>query len=176
MVYSVVGAGVLTHLTGRMYLPQAGSLTLACDPESEWSFMMDGSSGLAPSGEFHCWAVEVPDGVTGPEDTLHVCRAGSVTFIDLSARHYRTMVARSTLLSGQAVEWKVEAPPAFVWDTRLPPWLSLRAEPKTTRMLLSHMPPLFPWVRDALDRLPNWCRPRRGPRRTATAHLRRAVR
>ncbi len=159
MAYAVVGAGVLSDLAKRLYLPQAGTIQIDCDRQSEWAFTMDGSGGLAPVGEFHCWIAEVPKNKPIGGAGLQRMAAGTLTLIDFSSRHYLAMVARSVSLCGILPEWKIEAPPAFIWTNRLPSWLYLKPEVSATNMLLMELDSFIPSIWDALNRIPRWCQP-----------------
>jgi hypothetical protein len=156
-LYAVVGAGVLSGLTRRLHLPQAGTLQLRCDPASEWLFTMDGTRGIeGPGAEGHCWVVEVPRHAKAGR---HRVSPGGVTRIDLSARHYRALLRPEFTASGSLPEWRIEDPPAYVWTDRPPDWLFLGATEVATTQLLAQADHFLPWVKAAIRRIPRWCHP-----------------
>lgn len=119
-LYAVAGSALLTHLTKRLFMPQAGVIHvlaeepdgwLAADPR-EW-----GSPEVALSvGEFHCWIADV----TGREPGI----GHASTLIDLSSRHYQSLGDHCL---GERLTWTRPDPPTFVWidDGHLPDWLRL---------------------------------------------------
>ena len=53
--YAVAGAKLLSLLTRKLYMPQAGDLQVFCDGDR--GMMMDASLGGFGTGEFHTWIV-----------------------------------------------------------------------------------------------------------------------
>lgn len=111
--YAIAGALLATKVFGTTYFPQAGKLSVKCDPDSDSCFAIDPTQHEEGSqaGEFHCWFASK--------------EAGEI--VDLSSRHYKTLhaEARSTNDPTQRPQWKIEVP-EYVWaGAKLPPWLQL---------------------------------------------------
>ncbi len=87
--YAVAGSILATVVTGKRYIPQAGSLYLSADPADPTLYTgMVAEDGIE-SDEFHCWCI-------GPVEEGRT--SGPVTpdqeFVDFSARHFKALVEK----------------------------------------------------------------------------------
>lgn len=142
--YAVAGSGLLTRITGRLYLPQAGDLSLFCDGDA--GIKMDAALGGVRTGEFHSWVV----GPVGPGRGKAGRRVipGTMEVIDFSSRHYRGYVERTGLVAGTdlAPVWRLPAPPDYIWTPfrDLPMWMRVSADEAATTLLLDHLAEFTP--------------------------------
>jgi hypothetical protein len=149
--YAVAGSILATVVTGKRYIPQAGSLYLSHDPaDLTLCTAMVCEDGIK-SNEFHCWCV-------GPvEEGL---KSGPVTpdlgFVDFSARHFKALVENVGMVEdrqrlpdggvltvfGQATNrWLRPDPPKFIWSNLagLPEWVKYEADKAATETLLGEL-------------------------------------
>jgi hypothetical protein len=146
--YALVGAALAQHALGHTYAPFAGTLRLQHDRDDPLAWVaFDATGGGLHAGEFHCWFVRVPEGMTtGTFEPLEV--------VDLASRHYASLVERSLkiqaregdpgrgtvvlVLDPQAGDrWRREPPPDYLWvdGYRPPEWVHLVQDGEATRAL-----------------------------------------
>ena len=118
-LYSLAGSVLLSSLTNRLYLPQAGSILICVDPPDRWVGIeidrcCDSLTGLA-NGQYHCWIADATNCAPGVSI--------ATTLIDLSSRHYKAMAATGRI-------WQSPDPPIPLWidDGLLPSWLQLKPD------------------------------------------------
>ncbi len=100
--YAVAGAKLLSVLTRKLYLPQAGDLQVFCD--GDCGMMMDATEGGFGTGEFHAWIAGPVAFGTG-QSSGRKPMAGDTTIIDFSSRHFRKWVeTRPVFEGGRQVE------------------------------------------------------------------------
>ena len=124
LYYAVTGCLLARDVFGKPYLPQAGTLILNCDSESNKVIAMEPESDGLEGGEFHCW-FSLPD--SGAPGTLSTASE----IVDLTSRHYETYVANPLCLTESGVptgdrermivagderpQWSLPSPPDFIW-------------------------------------------------------------
>lgn len=133
MYYAVVGAVVAGKAFRRGYVPQAGTLQVACDPDSEWGWAIDPRQHIDGfvAGEFHCWFF-ICNGPSPGKMT------GISELVDLSSRHYREFHAKAIwAVDGTPPECRIPDPPEFLWlDLMLPDWVRLLPDATATNQLM----------------------------------------
>lgn len=119
MFYSFAGSVLLSRLTGRPFLPQAGSLWVLAEPPNVWlEFDVRHGDDVWASmerGEYHCWIAEATSDAGGFQSAK--------SLIDLSSRHFKAFAERCDW--GEPVSWLRPDPPSYVWLTGglLPDWV-----------------------------------------------------
>ena len=128
LYYAIAGSSLLTRLTGRLHVPQAGSLRFKVEPPYGW-IEIDIQHWGDPLtsmeiGEFHVWIADVSS-----DD------CANVTVIDLSTRHLKRLAEETE--SGEALTWKRPNPPEFVWakSFKMPDWFSLQPDATATQCI-----------------------------------------
>jgi hypothetical protein len=157
--YAVAGSKLVSMLSGKLYIPQAGDLEICCDGEE--GILMDATQGGIRSGEFHSWIVG-PVKLGGAEKRP---MAPGMEVIDFSSRHYRRYVeeqpriSESMVLPGGIVNvldtatpsltWRLPDPPEYIWAQRknLPKWLRVSANKEATELLIASLDDLKPLMR-----------------------------
>ena len=157
--HAVAGSVLATVVTGKRYIPQAGSLYLSHDPaDPTLCTAMVCEDGIE-SNEFHCWCV-------GPVEEGH--KSGPVTpdheFVDLSARHFKALVEdlgmmkdRQRLPGGgfltafapSASRWRRPDPPKYIWSNQagLPEWVQYKADEAATETLFRELADFEPVIK-----------------------------
>jgi len=124
-LYSLAGVGLLSRLTNRYYVPQAGSILISAGEPDRWvgidiSLSGDSLVGLS-DGDYHCWIADATDCSVGCDITP--------TLIDLSSRHYHRMVALRQGKADAVIRQlsQLEQMPYPLWTDCgfLPTWLKL---------------------------------------------------
>lgn len=137
--YAVAGAKLLSVLTRKLYLPQAGDLSVFDD--GDFGMMMDANEGGVRTGEFHSW-------ITGPfilgSGQPGGCKpmSGDTLIIDLSSRHFRKWAeTRPVFADGRKIEWRLPDPPEYIWSEirNTPPWFRVSANAEATNHLLDNL-------------------------------------
>jgi hypothetical protein len=145
--YAVAGSILATVVTGKRFIPQAGSLYLSLDPaDPTLCTAMIAEDGIE-SGEFHCWSI-------GPVEEGR--KSGPVTpdqeFVDFSARHFKALVEKLgtvedrqrlpgggflTVFSPATNRWRRPDPPKYIWSNLagLPEWVKYEADKTATETL-----------------------------------------
>jgi hypothetical protein len=162
--YAFAGAVLLSALTKKRYIPQAGSLWVNGDPGDPTlcMAMLAEADGIY-AGEFHSWIVGPVDGQkSGP-------MADHVELIDLSARHFKRWVERPVhLVSREAVpggQLSVFEPVAeqqrylrpvlpYVWCRwpQKPEWAQYKADEQATNLLWACPERFRPVIRLAMEK------------------------
>jgi hypothetical protein len=157
--YAVAGSKLVSALTGKLYLPQVGSLQIFCDGDQ--GLMMDASQGGVRSGEFHAWIVG-PVVLGGPGKQPI---PPDMEVIDFSSRHYRRHVEGQAPVKEQIalpggfinildtetprLAWRLPDPPDYIWTEfrNLPKWLRVSANKEATEELLASLDAFEPLMR-----------------------------
>jgi hypothetical protein len=164
--YAAAGYILASHVLGRAYLPQVGTLRLLVQPPDGW-LVMDARLGGVETGEFHAWFI---GGDLNVKPGRHVLGKG-MEVLDLAARHYQRFVgtgqasAEPTAQQSETAErpliWTQEGPPTYIWGRR-PGCVGFDADERAMRLY---------WER--------FLKPRRAEVRDlvmlALAHYRRAI-
>lgn len=157
--YAVAGSTLISMLTQKLYVPQAGTLQIICDGDQ--GLMMDAKQGGIRSGEFHSWIVG-PVGFGNPGK--HKIPA-DMEVIDFSSRHYRNYVEKHRQISDRFLlpdgcltivdsetpraSWRLPDPPDYIWTPfrNLPNWMRVSAEQDATDELLASTTEFKPLMR-----------------------------
>jgi hypothetical protein len=155
----VAGAVLATVVTGKQYIPQAGSLYLSANPADPTSYTAMVAEDGIESGEFHCWCV-------GPVEEGR--KSGPVTpdleIVDFSARHFKALVEKLgmvedrqrlpgggflTVFSPAMNRWQRPDPPKFIWSNqaRLPEWVIYEADQAATEALFRSLADFEPVIK-----------------------------
>jgi hypothetical protein len=157
--YAVAGSVLATVVTGKRYIPLAGSLYLWHDPaDPTLCTAMVCEDGIE-SSEFHCWCV-------GPVEEGR--KAGTVTadheLVDLSARHFKELVETIGMVEGRvrlpdggfltactpsASRWQRPDPPKYIWSNQagLPEWVKYKADEAATETLFRELARFEPVIK-----------------------------
>jgi len=156
--YAVAGAVLATVVTGKQYIPQAGSLYLSADPADPTLYTAMVAEDGIESGEFHCWCV-------GPVEEGR--KSGPVTpdqeFVDFSARHFKALVEKLgvvedrqrlrgggflTVFGPATTRWRRPDPPKFIWSNLagLPEWVKYEADQAATETLFRELADFEPVI------------------------------
>jgi hypothetical protein len=157
--YAVAGAILATVVTGKRYIPQAGSLYLSADPADPSLYTAMVAEDGIESGEFHCWCI-------GPVEEGR--KSGPVTpdqeFMDFSARHFKALVEgfgmvedRQRLPDGGFLtvfglatnRWRRPDPPKYIWSNQagLPEWVKYQADKAATETLFRGLADFEPVIK-----------------------------
>lgn len=149
-IYAAVTLGVMTRLTGERHVLQAGMISIRLSenyrarcPSGATHFTMDGRAptpggrtrAADPLPEFHAWCGRIHE--PRDEDEAEANPASLCEFIDISARHYPTLV--------QAIDGDWPGPGDFagrvLWTTgdRIPDGVILIPDRDTTFAIMERV-------------------------------------
>ncbi len=146
--YAVAGSTILTALTGRLWLPQVGTLKLWPDPDNDEGLEWNADLGGMEAGEFHAWIVgPLPERCRPGKSRVE----GAIQLVDFAARHYRRMAEGTMLvhdvrcspggviltLDHESVKpvWRRQEI-EYLWVHQLPEWIVLRPKQRDTEDVL----------------------------------------
>ena len=159
--YAVAGSILATVVTGKRFIPQAGSLYLSTDPADPTLYTAMVAEDGIESGEFHCWCI-------GPVEDGR--KSGPVTpdqeFVDFSARHFKALVEKLgvvedrqrlpgggffTFFTPTTNQWQRPDPPKYIWSSqgRLPEWVMYEADQAATETLFRELADFEPVIKAA---------------------------
>ena len=119
LLYGVCGSFFASRALEQEYIPQAGTLVINSDPESDLSTAISADRARFVDGEFHCWFIS---------------GTNSNEFVDLSSRHYKKQVDALAMLPCRMFDDPTAEVP--VDDDKKPLWRR------------DELPPEFVWVDD----------------------------
>lgn len=128
-LYARAGALVVSLITGRPYMWQAGELLVGtgdANEDGELHFQYKPAASGYNGLEFHCWITERPEGEPGAA----VTGGPEVEYADFALRH----VMRAVELSG--MPWRREQLPASYWGSYAG-LTSLRVFPKADPQMMA---------------------------------------
>jgi hypothetical protein len=156
--YAAAGSVLATAVTGKPYVPLAGSLHLYADPADPTSCTaLVAEDGGIGRGEFHAWCVGPVPVEEGGESLLVT---PDLELIDFSARHFKTLVETLVMAEGQRNRWRRADPPVYLWSSLagLPEWIKHRPDPAATETLHREWSRFEPAVKLAVKYFHEWHR------------------
>lgn len=121
---------LLTKITGKMYIPQGGTIKWFPDPDDcNKGVCMDAELGGIETGEWHSWCV-------GPIPKQRgIVTNHEADYIDLTARHYQQYVENINTIGDKTElpKWGLGKIPDYIWSRGedIPEWLQLIPDEKT---------------------------------------------